>query len=713
LANYGTGAVMAVPAHDERDFAFAKKYNLPIKTVVSPFCHPERLAKDLLNVIILHGRQKMEQPEKPPQNVRHWLGWLKDELEKSGIKTTNPLISRDWEVSYVEWKKEFEKNEVNENTILVGTSDGGAFLVRWLGEAKKKIKKLILVAPAKFVEDDNKNKIEFYNFEIDKKISERCEEIIIYISNDEPRMIKSAELYASELKAKLITLENRGHFTVRANPENNKFPELLEEIDPSRGAQDDKKGDEAFCENGININSDFLNGLKTIEAKNKIVEWLEKEGKGKKKVNYKLNDWVFSRQRYWGEPIPMVHCPSCGTVPVAEKDLPVVLPEVEHYEPTGTGESPLANIADWVNTTCPKCGGPAKRETNTMPQWAGSSWYYLRYIDPYNSEALVDKEKEKYWSPVDFYVGGAEHATRHLIYARFWHKFLFDIGAVNYDEPFTRLQHVGLIMAEDGRKMSKRWGNVINPDDIIEQYGADALRVYEMFMGPFGQSCAWNTNGLVGARKFLDRVWALAENSPLSRGVDAPRGRGVFLDESTKEIKSLLHKTIKKVSEDIAEFKFNTCISSLMILSNALEEYCRNAKSCVPTEVLAPFVQILAPFAPHLAEEIWREKLGNKHSIFSSNPPRPRGADTPPEEGTTGFTAWPKFDPELIKDETVNLVVQINGKLRATISVPAEISQDEAMNLARENDNVKKWLEGKEITKIIFVPGKLLNIVIK
>ncbi len=431
-----------------------------------------------------------------------------------------------------------------------------------------------------------------------------------------------------------------------------------------------------YADNGVNVNSDFLNGLLTSEAKKKIVEWLEKEGKGKKKVNYKLNDWVFSRQRYWGEPIPFVHCEKCGAVPVAEKDLPVRLPDVEHYEPTGTGESPLANITEWVNTTCPKCGSAAKRETNTMPQWAGSSWYYLRYIDPKNSESLIDKDKEKYWSPVDFYVGGAEHATRHLIYARFWHKFLYDIGVVSREEPFEKLQHVGLIMAEDGRKMSKRWGNVINPDDIIEAYGADAMRVYEMFMGPFGQSCAWSTSGLSGARKFLDRVWNISDKVSLE-----------LVDESSKEIKSLLHKTIKKIGNDIVEFKLNTCISSLMILSNAVEE------KGISSGDFAKLVQILAPFAPHLAEEIWRDKLGNTESIF-----RP---------------AWPKYDPELIKDDVVNLVVQINGKLRATIEVAADISEDEAKKLATENENIKKWLEGKEVVKIIFVPGKLLNIVIK
>ena len=315
---------------------------------------------------------------------------------------------------------------------------------------------------------------------------------------------------------------------------------------------------EAFTSDGSHVNSEFLNGLDKKESLGKIIKWLEKNKVGKKAVNYKLKDWVFSRQRYWGEPIPIIHCSKCGAVAVPEKDLPVKLPEVKNYEPTGTGESPLANIKDWVNTKCPKCGGPGKRETNTMPQWAGSSWYWLRYIDPENKKALVDKKKEKYWSPVNFYVGGAEHATRHLIYARFWHKFLFDIGAVNYPEPFTRLQHVGLILAEDGRKMSKRWGNVINPDEVVEKYGADSMRVYEMFMGPFSGACVWSTNGLIGARKFLEKAVKLKTKIEKVKGDSG--------------LSNLLHKTIKKVGEDIEEFKLNTAVSAMMILANEMEK---------------------------------------------------------------------------------------------------------------------------------------------
>jgi len=439
---------------------------------------------------------------------------------------------------------------------------------------------------------------------------------------------------------------------------------------------------------GVMINSGFLNGLDIHEATEKIKDYLEDKGWGKKTVSYKLKNWVFSRQRYWGEPIPLIHCEKCGVVAVPEEDLPVPLPEVKSYEPTGTGESPLAAISDWVNVKCPKCGGPAKRETNTMPQWAGSCWYYLRYIDPKNDEAIVDKKKERYWSPVDFYVGGAEHATRHLIYARFWHKFLYDIGAVSYDEPFTKLKHVGLIMGEDGRKMSKRWGNVINPDEVVAKQGADALRVYEMFMGPFDQAIAWSTNGLVGTRKFLDKVAALF-------GVDegaASASASANVPEN-KKILSLLHKTIKKVGEDIESFHFNTAVSALMILVNALTDH-KNEFKVWPINQAEQgiLIQLLAPFAPHLSEEIW-SRLGNQESIFKS--------------------AWPAYDKKLIKDEIINLVIQVNGKLRASREAPANVSEADAFALAQADANVGRWLADKTIIKKIFIPGKLLNIVIK
>ncbi len=431
--------------------------------------------------------------------------------------------------------------------------------------------------------------------------------------------------------------------------------------------------EKAFSGEGININSDFLNTLETKEAKKRMIDWLGEKGLGERAINYKLEDWVFSRQRYWGEPIPLVHCEKCGIVPIPESELPLLLPEVESYEPTGTGESPLAAIKDWVNTVCPKCGGAGKRETNTMPQWAGSSWYYLRYIDPKNDKEMVNKEKEAYWSPVDFYVGGAEHATRHLIYARFWHKFLYDIGVVSYDEPFKRLQYVGLIQGEDNRKMSKRWGNVINPDEIVDNHGADSMRVYEMFMGPFSQAASWSTNGLIGCRKFIEKVWNMQDI--------------ISEEESSFEVKNTLHKTIKKVSEDIENFKFNTAISQMMILANKITE-----EKKINKEDYLLFISILAPFAPHITEEI-RENLGEKESVFKNK--------------------WPQHDASLIVDKKINLVIQINGKVRETIEVEAEIEEEEAKKTALENEKIKKWIEGKEILKVIFVKGKLVNIVVK
>ncbi|MFA5109133.1 MAG: leucine--tRNA ligase [Patescibacteria group bacterium] len=456
-------------------------------------------------------------------------------------------------------------------------------------------------------------------------------------------------------------------------------------IIPSGGDIPNKDG--AYTADGALIDSGKFTGLASADARLRMTAWLEHNQTGAAKINYKIKDWVFSRQRYWGEPIPLIHCEKCGVVPVPEKDLPVLLPEVESYEPTGTGESPLAAITDWVNVKCPKCGGAAKRETNTMPQWGGSCWYYLRYIDPENSRELVDKKKEKYWSPVDFYVGGAEHATRHLIYARFWHKFLYDIGTVSYSEPFTKLKHVGLIMGEDGRKMSKRWGNVINPDDMVEKFGADSLRLYEMFMGPFNQAVNWNTNGLVGTRKFLEKIVNLAddlEKGPAARSEDAA---------SRRKIESLLHKTIKKVGADIENFNLNTAVSALMILANELTEY-KNKNNIRPlnSEEFSSLLRILSPFAPHLAEELW-EKSGKKESIFKA--------------------AWPQYNQELIKDETVNLVIQINGKLRGSLVVPADISETEAFVSAQKDAVVSKWLASGEVIKKIFIPGKLLNIVIK
>lgn len=433
---------------------------------------------------------------------------------------------------------------------------------------------------------------------------------------------------------------------------------------------------ECFCGEGVVMNSGFLDGLKTKEAKEKIIEWLVEKNLGEKAINYKIRDWIFSRQRYWGEPIPVVHCEKCGTVSLAEKDLPLELPQVEKYEPSGTGESPLINIDEWVNTVCPSCGGFAKRETNTMPQWAGSSWYWLRFMDANNNSAFCSVENEDYWGPVDLYVGGAEHAVLHLLYSRFWHKLLFDLNYVHTREPFKALRNQGMILAEDGQKMSKSLGNVVNPDDIIKQYGADTLRVYEMFMGPFEQAKAWSTSSVEGVYKFLQRIWRLYTEKEI---VD---------EKADDNLERILHKTIKKVSEDIPNFKFNTAVSQMMIFTNEAGKYEK-----LPKKVMETFILLVSPFAPHLAEEIWREILGNSKTIAYEN--------------------WPLYNAEIAKDDEIELAVQVNGRLRATIMVSAEISRDEALKIACEHEKIQKWIEDKEIIKEIFVPGKLVNLVIK
>jgi leucyl-tRNA synthetase len=428
----------------------------------------------------------------------------------------------------------------------------------------------------------------------------------------------------------------------------------------------------ADAADGIAVNSGEFNGLPTPVFKKRIVEWLEKKGIGKHAVNYKLRDWIFSRQRYWGEPIPIVHCPKDGAVGVPHDQLPLKLPDVETVRPTGTGESPLAGIPEWVNTTCPKCGGPAKREVNTMPQWAGSCWYYLRYLDPKNGAAFAARDKIDYWMPVDLYVGGAEHAVLHLLYARFWHKFLFDEGLVNSPEPFMRLINQGMILGEGGAKMSKSLGNVINPDDIVRDYGADTMRVYEMFMGPLEVTKPWSTKGIAGARRFLERIWRMGE-VPLTD------------EEPSEEHERVLHKTIKNVSHDTERLELNTAIAQMMIFLNetgGLEK--------MPRKLWTPFVLLLSPYAPHLAEELW-EKLGNEPSI-SRQP-------------------WPSWNEALTAEGLVEIVFQINGKIRAKESLPAGTAEAALREKALSHERIRELLAGREVRKVIVVPNKLVNIV--
>ena len=434
----------------------------------------------------------------------------------------------------------------------------------------------------------------------------------------------------------------------------------------------------AYTEDGTHINSEFLDGMNKQEAIDKMNEWLEENGVGKKEVSYRLRDWLFSRQRYWGEPIPIIHWEDGTVTAVPEEELPLRLPKTKNIKPSGTGESTLANIEEWVNVVDPVTGKKGRRETNTMPQWAGSSWYYLRYIDPHNKKELADYEKLKRWLPVDIYIGGAEHAVLHLLYARFWHKFLYDIGVVPTKEPFQKLYNQGMILGENNEKMSKSRGNVVNPDDVVETYGADTLRMYEMFMGPLDASIAWSENGLEGSRKFLDRVWRLIvdENNKM-------RDRITTLNDG--KLDKVYHQTVKKVTEDYENLHFNTAISQLMVFIN--EAYKVDA---LPYEYIEGFVQLLAPIAPHMGEELWAI-LGN--------------------DGGISYAPWPTYDEAALVEDEVEVVFQVNGKVRAKSNVPRDLGKDELEKAALANEIVQEYIEGKTVRKVIAVPNKLVNIV--
>ena len=429
------------------------------------------------------------------------------------------------------------------------------------------------------------------------------------------------------------------------------------------------------CATGIMVNSGMLDGLTVDEAKKKIISWLESEGKGHSKVNYKLRDWVFSRQRYWGEPIPIVHCDKCGYVPIDESELPLRLPMVESYEPTDNGESPLAKMTDWLETTCPRCGGKAMRETDTMPQWAGSSWYFLRYMDPHNDKALASKEAIKYWSPVDWYNGGMEHTTLHLLYSRFWHKFLYDIGVVNTPEPYAKRTSHGMILGENGEKMSKSRGNVVNPDEIVDEYGADTLRLYEMFIGDFEKAAPWSQSSIRGCRRFIERYYNL---QTILNNADGIR----------PELESSFHKAIKKVGDDIENIKFNTAIATLMALINDI-----TATGAITKEELRIFTILLNPFAPHVTEEVFEMcKLG---------------------DGIVAEQKWPEYDEAKCKDETIEIVVQVNGKIKTKLNIPVESEKNAVLDMAKADANVAKAIENMNIIKEIYVPNKLVNLVVK
>ena len=447
--------------------------------------------------------------------------------------------------------------------------------------------------------------------------------------------------------------------------------EIIEVV--SGGEDVQKAAFTAKDETGILVNSDFLNGKTVKDAIPAMIAWLEEKGIGRAKVQYKLRDWVFSRQRYWGEPIPIVWCEKCGWVPLPEDQLPLELPDVHTYEPTDNGESPLAHMTDWVNTTCPCCGGPAKRETDTMPQWAGSSWYFLRYMDPHNDKALASREALEYWSPVDWYNGGMEHTTLHLLYSRFWHKFLYDLGVVPTKEPYAKRTSHGMILGENGEKMSKSRGNVVNPDEIVDTYGADTMRLYEMFIGDFEKAAPWSPKSIKGCRRFLERVWALAEK--VTDG-----------DTYSKEHEVLMHRTIKKVGEDADNLKANTAIAALMTMLNEFYD-----KGVNKAEYMT-FLTLLNPFAPHITEELWQQMGG---------------------EGLLSVAPWPVYDEAKTVEDTVEMAVQVNGKLKCTIKLPADCDKQAAIDAALAEEKVQHAVEGKQMVKQIVVPGKIVNLVVR
>jgi leucyl-tRNA synthetase len=633
LGDVGTGTIMGVPAHDERDFDFAIKYNLPIKPVVA---------------------KHFFETENPPR------------ADKPMVRreTIHAIVRRksDGAILMLKWKANQRPDGKFPYTFIIGGIDPG--------EDK------VVAALRELKEEVGLTKVEFMR------------ELPISVHTEYFAGHKNENRY-SEITVLVFEVDGTEEFTIA--------PEELEKHEPIWVSEKEVektinvvdgpyiwrqyKKITPFTDAGIVVNSDFLNGLKTEEAKEKMIAYLEEKELGQRWVQYKLRDWVFSRQRYWGEPIPIIICDKCGYVPVPENELPLKLPKVEKYEPTDTGESPLSKIEEWVKVACPKCGGEAKRETDTMPNWAGSSWYFLRYTDPHNDQVFASQENLSYWlgSPkpgvggVDWYNGGMEHTVLHLLYSRFWNQFLFDIGLVPTREPYKKRTSHGLILAKGGEKMSKSKGNVVSPDEVVEEYGADTLRTYIMFMGPFDQAVEWDTNGLVGVRRFLERVWNLQEKID-----DAP--------VSGESVRSVLHKTIKKVSEDIDTMRFNTAIASLMELTN---EFSKCEKIYISD--YEELVKLLSPFAPHMCEEL-HEMFFGKVSIQTQS--------------------WPTYDPESIKDQEIALVIQVNGKVRETITVSADISEEEAKKVALGNEKVQKWMEGKEPKKVIYVKGKLVSIVV-
>ncbi len=636
MSEIGTGAIMAVPAHDERDFEFAKKYNLPIRQVIEPSffqtTEPGKIREDL----------PIEHRDAIIAIVKHWSEEKYIALRWKKVAWTTFITGG---IEKNQTPEEAARMEIKEETGYINLK-----LISNLGRLHGKF----------YHVPKGVNRYAHSHTMVFELQDNKCENI----TEEEKEIHDVIWLTKDELKKNLTA-------------------------DSHRRALELINGQEVYSGDGILINSGKFDGLDSQIARKEIIKFVG----GKEKTTFKLRDWIFSRQRYWGEPIPLIYCMSKGSpcsntwVPVPEKDLPVVLPKVAKYKPTDNGESPLADIKSWVNVKCPKCKGRAKRETDTMPNWAGSSWYYLRYTDPKNNKEFASKKNLKYWTPVDWYNGGMEHTTLHLLYSRFWHKFLYDLKLVPTSEPYMKRTSHGLILAEEGEKMSKSKGNVVNPDDLIKTYGADTLRLYEMFMGPFDQSVSWSTNSMIGPRRFLEKVWRIGikfsqqKNSPALAGSGSGHGSNFSVPKPQK----LLHKTIKKVSEDIEDMRFNTAVSSMMVLVNEMD------KGEISKEDYKKFLQILAPFAPHIAEELW-SMLGEKKSI--------------------NLSSWPKWDADKITDEEMKIAVQINGKVRAELMISTEDTEENIKNQALADETIERHIKNSPIKKVIYVKNRLINIVL-
>ena len=627
LANYGTGVVMAVPAHDERDFDFARVHNIPIDFVIG-------------------NSYGTKNPDAQAKKSWYWLVYdEKDGTILLNVYWNDKYTTPWWTIEEWETDLEWAIREIKEETWYNDFS-----FVAELACAQS-----FYYAPRK--ETWRENNAKYFLFKL----------------NSDSQQPKKLTEFESDYKCVKVTIDEYKKYLQWQVAQDNNYARA--NLDALIALEKYLAGENiAYTEKWTVFNSWEFSGLTSDQAIKKMQIWLSERDLGWVKRNYKIQDWVFSRQRYWGEPFPVILCPDCGVVPMNESELPLLLPDVENYEPTGTEEWPLANIDEWINVKCPHCGKDAKRESNTMPWWAGSSWYWLRYMDAHNDKEFVAPEKEQYWKNVDVYVWWAEHVTRHMIYARFWQKFLYDLWVVTQTEPFHRYEKVWLIMAEDGRKMSKRRWNVVNPDDVIAEFWADAFRTYEMFMWPFDQYISWNTNGLRGTKKFLDKVVALWDK--VSPDAKLPT-----------DVEILFNQTIKKTTEDIDAFRFNTSIAQFMILVNSFTEC-----EAIPTDVFEKFVILLAPFAPHLAEEFW-SLLGHEFSIFKN-------------------AKWPKYDESKLSSDLVKMAVQFNGKVRWTIEVSKEATQDDVMNAVKADWKLNGYLSSGEPKKVIYIPWKILNIVL-